>query len=146
MEIARWFTWIVKTWALTPLTGWSHWLVQDSRWRGTIWRFRISCSSYLCNAYALLICGNVWYEQINLRRNPQVCQHLKNIADASSRTNQFRTVIFSFHYKSVSLKSEIKTIGFDLQDPETPAFSVYSVEISNELSWLSQLISWCTSL
>ena len=25
----------------TPLTGWCHWLVQDSRWRRTIWTFKL---------------------------------------------------------------------------------------------------------
>ena len=38
-KLAQWFTWIVKTCTLTPLTGWCLLLVQDSRRRWIIWRF-----------------------------------------------------------------------------------------------------------
>ena len=40
-SLLNWLILIVKTCAMTPLTEWHHWLVQDSRGTRTIWTFKL---------------------------------------------------------------------------------------------------------
>ena len=68
-SLLKWFIWIVKTCALTPLTRWYHWLVQYSRWRRTIRRFEKLQLSFVLMPTHHLIFGNMCFRTIKLKIN-----------------------------------------------------------------------------